>query len=390
MKIKIISTSVLFSVLFSSIIFAQDRTIVNASNSEISDNLDLRALASIFGEARNLDDFERQLNDPKIQISNLDLNNDNQVDYLRVIESVERNTHLIIVQSVLGRDMYQDVATIEVEKDRNNQIQVQVVGDVYMYGRNYIYEPIYVQTPLIYANFWVTNYHPYYSNWYWNYYPNYYYVWNPCPVFRYRNNINVYINFDNRYNYVNYRSCHRAIAVYDTQRENYCERNYPNNSFSYRNRNSINRYELDQNRTIRNVASRNELAYNSLRNTYPRENSMQKGEVNKTVYSSRENNYQNSKVNTRKDPTQIRENNEERAIYNSNRGSERNENYSPRNIPQSRNEPQRNYSEMRNETKKEYQQPRNESQRANSEMRSNQQSRNLSSSENNNRRNSRI
>ena len=375
MKIKII-TSVLFSVLFSSIIFAQDRTIVNATNSEISDNLDLRAVASFFGEARNLDDFERQLNDPKIQISNLDLNNDNQVDYLRVIESVEKNTHLIIVQSVLGRDMYQDVATIEVEKDRNNQIQVQVVGDVYMYGRNYIYEPVYVQTPLIYANFWVTNYRPYYSNWYWNYYPNYYYVWNPCPVFRYRNYMNVYINFDNQYNYVNYRSCHNAIAMYNTRRENYYERQYPNNSFSYRNSNSTNRYELDQNRKIKNVGSRNELAYNFPKNTNPRENTIQRDGINKTGYfiSNRE---------------------KERAIKNSNPRNERNENSSPRNIPQSRNESQRTYSEKRSEPTKEYQQYRNESQRSNSDMsgnqqRNNQQSRNSNSSENNNRRNSRI
>ena len=157
-------TSALFLFLFTTPISAQDRTTVNATSSEISDNLDLRAIASLFGDAKNLEDFERQLNDPKIQISNLDLNDDNQVDYLRVIESVEGNTHLIIVQSVLGRDTYQDVATIEVEKDRNNQVQVQVVGDVYMYGQNYIYEPVYYSTPVIYASFWTPNYRPYYPN----------------------------------------------------------------------------------------------------------------------------------------------------------------------------------------------------------------------------------
>ena len=105
-------TIVLFSLFFALSGKAQDRTTNNATSSEISDNLDLRAIASIFGDAKDLEDFERQLNDPKIQISNLDLNDDNQVDYLRVIESVEGNTHLIIVQSVLGRDTFQDVATI--------------------------------------------------------------------------------------------------------------------------------------------------------------------------------------------------------------------------------------------------------------------------------------
>jgi hypothetical protein len=84
MKTKII-ISACFAFLFASPLLAQDRTTVNATNSEISDNLDLRAIASVFGDAKNLEDFERQLNDPKIQISNLDLNDDNQVDYLRII-----------------------------------------------------------------------------------------------------------------------------------------------------------------------------------------------------------------------------------------------------------------------------------------------------------------
>jgi hypothetical protein len=141
MKTKIFLSSLMSFLFLNS--FAQDRTTVNASSSEISDNLDLRAVASIFGDSRDLEDFEQRLNDPKNQISNLDLNGDNQVDYLRVIETVEGRTHLIVLQSVLGRDTFQDVATVEVEKDSNNRVQIQVVGDVYMYGQNYIYEPVY-------------------------------------------------------------------------------------------------------------------------------------------------------------------------------------------------------------------------------------------------------
>src|SRR5690606_263997 len=164
LKMKaIITTLALFVSLIGGTAYAQDRTTVNAMSYDISDNLDLRAVASIFGDSKDLEDFERRLNDPKIQISNLDLNRDNKVDYLRVIESVEGNTHLIIIQSVLDRDLYQDVATVEVEKDRHNNISVQVVGDVYMYGNNYIYEPVYVHTPVFYNIWWSPNYRPYYS-----------------------------------------------------------------------------------------------------------------------------------------------------------------------------------------------------------------------------------
>jgi hypothetical protein len=236
---------------------AQDRTTVKANSVDISDNLDLRAIATIFGEAANLEDFEHRLNDPQTQISNLDLNNDNQVDYLRVIESVEGRTHLIIVQSVIGRDLFQDVATIEVEKDRNNKLQVQIVGDVYMYGTNYIYEPIYAYTPIIYNTFWVNSYRPYCSPWYWNYYPSYYFVWNPYPYFHYRNHINFYVNYNNTCHYVNHRRSSHAVAMHRNYRTNGYERQYPNRSFNHRNDGYYNRHELVQ---IRNYSSNRDKA----------------------------------------------------------------------------------------------------------------------------------
>ena len=230
------------------LIFAQDKTTINASTSEISDNLDLKAVASIFGDSENLEDFERRLNNPKLKISNLDLNNDNQVDYLRVIESVQGRTHLIIIQAILEKDIFQDVATIEVEKDANNRMQVQVVGDVFMYGNNYIYEPIYVRTPIIFSYLWVSNYRPYYSSWNWRFYPSYYYYWQPFPIYKYRRNVHSCINYNHRYNYVNVRRSSVAINLHRNLRANSYEVRNPERSFERRNSSVSNRYELDQNR----------------------------------------------------------------------------------------------------------------------------------------------
>ena len=267
MKTKILSLTMLSLFGITSII-AQDRTTVTANNSEISDNLDLRAVASIFGDSKNLDDFERRLNDPKIQISNLDLNGDNKVDYLRVIETIEGNAHLIVIQSVLGRDTFQDIATVEVERDRNNRVQVQVVGDVFMYGDNYIYEPVYAYTPVIYTSFWVSNYRPYFSSWYWGFYPSFYYAWTPFPIFTYQSHINICINNYHQYNYVNYRRCGVAYNNYyrNGRRGNGYEREYPNRAFSHRNYGYANRYELDNNRRTQNPNNRNQVAYNGTRN----------------------------------------------------------------------------------------------------------------------------
>ena len=261
MKTKLIHLSLIASLAISSIL-AQDKTTVRASNSDISDNLDLRAVATIFGDASNLEDFERRLNDPKTQISNLDLNNDNNVDYLRVIESVEGSVHLVVVQAVLDKDIFQDVATIEVDRDSNNRVQVQVVGDVYMYGTNYIYEPVYVHTPIIYSTFWIGNYRPYYSSWYWNYYPTYYSYWNPFPVFRYRNHIHGHINFGHSYHYTSNRRCHTAYNSYYSRRGNGYEVSHPNRSFSHRNSGYSNRQELDNNRTIRSPRTRSDVSTN--------------------------------------------------------------------------------------------------------------------------------
>lgn len=244
MKTKVL-TLVFLGFLFQNSSIAQNRTTVNATSTEISDNLDLRAVASLFGEASNLEDFERRLNNPQNRISNLDLNSDRQVDYLRVIEVVEQNTHLIILQAVLEPDVFQDVATIEVERDRNNRVQIQVVGNVFMYGPNYIYEPVFVSRPFIYNTFWIQNYNPYCSPYFYNFYPNYFYAWTPYPIYRYRRNVHMHINQYNYYNYSDNRRSVRAVNMYGTRRTNGYERKHPNQSFSTRNT-AANRYELDR------------------------------------------------------------------------------------------------------------------------------------------------
>lgn len=331
MKTKLLLLSLL-TFVFATQIQAQNRTSVNAMNAEISDNLDLRAVASIFGDSKDLQDFERRLNDPELQISNLDLNNDNEVDYLRVIETVENRTHLIIIQSVLDEDVYQDVATIDVEKGRNNKIHVQVIGDVFMYGENYIYEPIYYSTPVIYASFWSANYRPYYSSWNWGYYPSYYYAWNPFPVFRYRNNININLNINNNYNYVNTRRSNRAVVLYNSRRSNGYERQNPNYSFSRRNANVTNRYELDQRR-----GSKNGSSYSNRRAATSRESGTQR------VGSSR--NYSQNRTNPSGQETPQRGNSQR--DYSQNRS-----NPSSQETPQ-RGNTQRDYSQNRTNSSRE-------------------------------------
>ena len=163
-----------------------DETItVTATSSDISENLDLKTLATLFGQAKDLEQFEQLLNNPDSAFSNLDLNGDGEVDYLRVIETADNNRHLVVIQAVLAKDIYQDVASIFVEKDEKNQITVQVVGDEYIYGENYIIEPVYIYRPVIYDWFWGPSWVCWHSPYYWGYYPHWWHPYHCIDPFLY-------------------------------------------------------------------------------------------------------------------------------------------------------------------------------------------------------------
>jgi hypothetical protein len=208
----------------------------------------LEAVASVFGDSKNLEDFEKRLNDPDSQISNLDLNNDNEVDYLRVVEAAEQDTHVVVVQAVIAPDQYQDVASIEVEKDSGGETRVQVVGDVYMYGPNYIIEPVYVRPPVVFSFFWGPYYRPYRSPYYWGYYPRYYRPWRPYPVHTYRRNVHVHVNVNHTYRHTTVRHSHNSVNIHNEIKRNDYGKQNPNQSFAARNAGVSNRAALERQR----------------------------------------------------------------------------------------------------------------------------------------------
>lgn len=159
-----------------------DETITVSANSEdISQALDLKAVAALFGTVKNVEEFETLLNNPDSAFTNLDLNGDGVVDYLRVVETSESNKHLVVIQAVLAKDVFQDVASIYVEKDQSTgQVTTQVIGDEYVYGENYIIEPVYIYRPYIYDWFWDPFWVCWTSPWYWGYYPHWWHSWYCC------------------------------------------------------------------------------------------------------------------------------------------------------------------------------------------------------------------
>ena len=248
MKTKVASLLVVL-VLITTQCTAQKRVTIEAQNDDISNNLDLKAVSTVFGESKNLEDFEQRLNDYDSGISNLDLNNDGQVDYLRVIEKNENNIHLVVIQAVLDKDVYQDVASIVVERDRDSNTTVQVIGDPYLYGDNYIIEPAYVYTPSIFSFFWGSAYFSWHSPYYWGYYPNYYHHRRPYELNMYMSNVYSHVNHNQRYYYTSSRRDDRARVLHNSIRRNDYAVRYPDRTFSSRNVNVRNKREFEFSRS---------------------------------------------------------------------------------------------------------------------------------------------
>ena len=231
--------------LMSTALWADETITVSAKSTDISEGLDLKVVAKLFAEAKNLEEFEMTLNHPDSAFCNLDLNGDGQVDYLRVIETGEGNKRLIVLQAVLAKDIYQDVASIYVEKDEANNVSVQVVGDEYIYGTNYIIEPVYVYRPLIYDWFWSDAWYAWYSPWYWGYWPGWWYAhscwshdwyWRHCYAWHYNHCCCTFHHATQPRR--GYQDLHRGVS-----RREYATA-HPDRSFSRRNNGMTNAREI--------------------------------------------------------------------------------------------------------------------------------------------------
>ena len=175
------------------------------------DNLNLYAVMKLFQESKTLESFEKNLNDPKNKINNLDINGDNYVDYIMVVDNVRGNVHNIVLRVAVNRNENQDVAVFTVERFSDGEVQIQLTGDPLLYGNNYIIEPNYADnngtpnpgytgdnevvygrkvvvvhtTPFITATWpliryiYTPDYIAWHSAWYWDYYPGWWHPWRP-------------------------------------------------------------------------------------------------------------------------------------------------------------------------------------------------------------------
>ena len=210
---------------------------VSALTSDISLYLDLQAVAAAFAQSRTTEEFEEILNSYEYMISNLDLNGDGYVDYLRVMETRNGHNYLYVIQAVLARNIYQDVATIVVE-NYGASPYVQIIGHPYIYGANYIIEPVFVRRPLIFDYYGRHYYTVWVSPYYYGHFPPHYHHCAPRHYGHYHSYVTTYIHSHKYCHEVHYVDhCHYPNYSKDTQQyhKNDYATAHPEGSFNSRN-----------------------------------------------------------------------------------------------------------------------------------------------------------
>ena len=193
------------------------------------DQLDLYAVMDAFEKAKDLESFEKTINEESSGINNFDLNADGEVDYIRVVDHTEGNVHAITLQTELSENQIQDIAVFEIEKTGNEAASLQLVGDEDLYGSNYIIDPNadedYTKSMArIVINVWLwpsvrfiyaPGYVVYVSPFHYRHYPHWWKPWNTVHWHHYHNRCVVY---HGRYHRTHVIRVHNAHRVYKTKR----------------------------------------------------------------------------------------------------------------------------------------------------------------------------
>lgn len=229
---------------------------VTSYSTDLSFYLDLQAVAAAFAEARSVQEFENLLNSSRYMINNLDLNGDGYIDYLRVLETRQGYYHALLIQACVAPSLFQDVATLVAER-RSNALYVEVIGDPYLYGPNYIVRPVYVNRPPLWDAFGRPSYKPWCSPYHHGHWPSHYQRTKPVYLSHYQAYVNTYMKNHHYCHVCDYPS-HIFYKDYHVMVKPHCRNDYrdqhPDKSFERR---------VNPNATSRNTYNARDLRNNT-------------------------------------------------------------------------------------------------------------------------------
>jgi hypothetical protein len=254
------------------------------------DNLDLYAVLDLFQKSKTIEDFQKALNEEKTGINNLDLNLDNKVDFIKVVTEQKGNDFTFILQVDVTEKETQDVAVILVSKDEDGKVSMQIVGDIDLYGEDYVVEPKTTPTPAVTSNpgyvgtdpvtvnvpatttvvvvesapivqyVYSPVYVPYYPPYHYAYYPPYYAAFTVMAVGIYRHN--------NYYHHGGYYGGHgNTVVVHNTN-------NYNNYNKTRNSSNTVNHNNANGNYNKNNVSNNKNNVSNNKNNVSNNKNNV--------------------------------------------------------------------------------------------------------------------
>ncbi|MBK9736308.1 MAG: hypothetical protein IPO92_15640 [Saprospiraceae bacterium] len=193
-------------VLFGFTAYSQD-DMASDSTGLPGDQFSLQGALELFKNAESPETFEKSLNTEENHVNNLDLNGDDDIDYIKVLSKKDGDVHIFVLQVAVSENENQDVAVLELEKTGNDVAMLQIVGDEDLYGEEVIIEygdgddeemdedsnkkgpgVYYPNRPYVTVNVWgwpcvrfvyAPAYRPWISPWRWRSYPTWWRPWRP-------------------------------------------------------------------------------------------------------------------------------------------------------------------------------------------------------------------
>ena len=107
--------------------------------SEAADGLDLKSVTALLKTVKDPAELEERINSGNPRICNLDLNEDDIVDYVKVTEYGTDTVKGFSLTTELAEGDIQELATIEITKDANGGHRVQTHGNSQIYGNHHYY-----------------------------------------------------------------------------------------------------------------------------------------------------------------------------------------------------------------------------------------------------------
>ncbi len=189
-------TKILVALLFtgSSQFITSCRSDVNQNvnmtvTSEAADGLDLKAVTALLKTVKDPADLEKRINSGSPRICNLDLNEDDSIDYVKVTEYADGNVKGFSLTTELGPDDVQELATIEITEDGKGGHQAQTHGNSQIYGHHHYHHGGFGVGDYLMMRYLFSPHSFYYSSYGYNRYPSYYSRSRPIERSSYRSNM---------------------------------------------------------------------------------------------------------------------------------------------------------------------------------------------------------